>query len=83
VIAGSQYLADYTKTYNKKVSIIPTVIDINRYPVKQHVEKEELVIAWIGSPSTSIYLKEVIQVMETMSDYCQWRDNLENPKVNV
>lgn len=67
VFAGSHYLADYAQRYNRSVSILPTVIDIDRYPCKEHTEKQELAIAWIGSPSTSVYLKALIPVFKTLA----------------
>src|SRR5690606_9242110 len=34
VMAGSQYLADYAKRYNENVHVVPTVVDLERYRVK-------------------------------------------------
>lgn len=60
VIAGNEYLADYArKAGSKQVEIIPTVVDITRYPLKTTVESSMFTIGWIGSPSTSKYLKEI------------------------
>ena len=59
VIAGNAYLAAHARAYNNKVVIIPTVIDMVRYPAKQSGAKkpgEPYVIGWIGTPSTSPYL---------------------------
>ncbi len=59
VIAGNDYLAAYARAYNNNVVVIPTTIDMSRYPAKQTVDKkpgEPYVIGWIGTPSTSPYL---------------------------
>ncbi len=59
VIAGNEYLADYARNFNDDVVVIPTVVDINTYKVAVHNndDSETFVIGWIGSPSTSAYLK--------------------------
>jgi glycosyltransferase involved in cell wall biosynthesis len=62
VIAGNKYIADYARHSGaKKVAEIPTVVDLERYPVKIIEEKknESFTIGWIGSPTTSKYLKTI------------------------
>jgi len=69
VIAGNAYLAAYARAYNVNVVIIPTSIDLARYPVKQITDKEPgepYVIGWIGMPGSLPYLnilKPVFQVL--------------------
>lgn len=68
VIAGNRYLADYaSRAGAKKISIVPTVIDLSRYP-KQYTQtiNEKLVIGWIGSPSTVKYVHDLIPVFEKL-----------------
>jgi glycosyltransferase involved in cell wall biosynthesis len=71
VTAGNAYLAKRAiKAGAKRVEIIPTVIDINRYSLKQTHIKSKLVIGWIGSPSTFQYVKEIESVLvELRSTY--------------
>ncbi|MGC8756811.1 MAG: glycosyltransferase family 4 protein, partial [bacterium] len=59
VVAGNNYLAQHAQLLNKHVSVIPTVVDTDYYkPVEGTKEQEKkLVIGWIGSGSTSVYLK--------------------------
>lgn len=61
VIAGSKYLSDFSKKYNENVNLIPTSIDLKRYPDVPPIEKNNspFTVGWIGSPSTTVYLKEV------------------------
>lgn len=61
VIAGNAYLADYARRAGApRVEIIPTVIDLDRYPVKPAADNSaEFIIGWIGSPSTAPYLHAI------------------------
>jgi glycosyltransferase involved in cell wall biosynthesis len=61
VIAGNQTLADYAMRFNAHVSIIPTVVDLERYTYQppQAASEDMLTIGWVGSRSTSPYLLEV------------------------
>lgn len=53
VVAGNQYLADYAALSGaKNIEIIPTVIDLERYPIKQNVDDEQFIVGWIGTKTT-------------------------------
>lgn len=60
VIAGNDYLADRAfQSGAKKVEVLPTVIDLDRYPLVPGSENEVFTIGWIGSPMTCDYLREI------------------------
>jgi glycosyltransferase involved in cell wall biosynthesis len=61
VLAGSEYLAEYARRFNKHVENLPTVIDLERYPVdkKAHTHGRPFTVGWIGSPSTAQYLHAI------------------------
>ncbi len=64
VIAGNSYLADRArKAGAKRVEIVPTVIDIERYSVAG-APPPPFTIGWIGSPSTSKYLQMLEPVLK-------------------
>lgn len=53
VVAGNDYLADRARDAGaKRIEIIPTVIDMERYPQKKYDNEEEFVVGWIGTKST-------------------------------
>ena len=53
VVAGNQYLADYAaRSGAKNIEIIPTVIDLERYPIKQNADDEQFIVGWIGTKTT-------------------------------
>ncbi len=68
VIAGNRLLADYAARFNRNVTIIPTVVDVGRYRVeKKRVSAGLPVLGWIGSPTTTQYLKPIIPVIRDLS----------------
>jgi glycosyltransferase involved in cell wall biosynthesis len=68
VVAGNAYIASRAKKAGaKKIEIIPTVIDLERYSIKSDTRNRNFNIGWIGSPSTSIYLKSIQSVFEDLA----------------
>jgi glycosyltransferase involved in cell wall biosynthesis len=50
-IVGSNYLADYAKSWQQQVYVLPSSIDLENLPVKVVREKDNpVVLGWIGSP---------------------------------
>jgi glycosyltransferase involved in cell wall biosynthesis len=69
VIAGSDALAKHALQFNQKVSVVPTVVDLNRYPYEEpRVKVEPITIGWVGSRSTSPYLLEVVSALRKLSE---------------
>ncbi len=52
VIAGNAYLAEFARQYNRKVTIVPTTIDVAKYTLRQKPQTDVPVIGWSGSFST-------------------------------
>ena len=69
VIAGNRYLASRaTKAGAKTVQILPTVIDLTRYKVKQLYDNSEVIrIVWIGSPSTVKYILDLSEPLAELA----------------
>lgn len=68
VVAGNDYLADYAiQSGAKNIQLIPTVIDLRRYPkeYKDYVY-DKPIIGWIGTPSTVKYVHDLISVFEKL-----------------
>jgi glycosyltransferase involved in cell wall biosynthesis len=60
VIAGNPYLAARaTAAGAPSVEILPTVIDLDRYPLAPRADRARLTLGWIGSPSTQDYLRHI------------------------
>ena len=57
VMAGNEYLADYAREVNDRVTIIPTTIDTGKYTLgPREAENEMPIIGWSGSHSTAQHL---------------------------
>lgn len=68
VVCGNAYLADYASSAGaRRVAIVPTVIDLDRYTVLPHVARDYFVIGWIGSPSTVRYLEVVMPALTRLA----------------
>jgi glycosyltransferase involved in cell wall biosynthesis len=68
VWAGNSYLGNWAKGAGaKNIVILPTVIDPERYAIKENANHNPVVIGWIGSPTTLKYLNEIRAVLERLS----------------
>jgi glycosyltransferase involved in cell wall biosynthesis len=68
VIAGSEYLAERaTKAGAARVALIPTSIDLNRYPQNPTEPNDIFTIGWIGSPTTAQYLRNLNAVLSAIA----------------
>ncbi|MFG0408006.1 glycosyltransferase family 4 protein [Pseudomonas sp. FYR_11] len=68
VVAGNEYLADRARRAGAaRVEIIPTVVDHERYRVGHRHGVQQLVIGWIGSPSTQKY---VVGIRDSLREAC-------------
>ncbi len=69
VIAGNEFLKDYASQYNKKITVLPTCIDTRIYKPKiKPASKDEVIIGWIGTSFTAIYLDLLSDVYATLAD---------------
>lgn len=67
VVVGNAHLADYARQFAQRVCVIPTVVDLSRYPNQRRVDSSETVrVGWIGTPVTARLLQPLIPVMERL-----------------
>ena len=70
VIAGNDYLADYARRHNSRVTVIPTSVDTDRFvPRASDVRTDERkpIVGWIGSPTTYPYLQSLSEVLREVA----------------
>ena len=69
VVVGNNYLAQYARQFTRNVCVIPSVVDLSRYPVSRTKSvSEEIIIAWIGIPATAEFLKPLLPVFHKLQD---------------
>ena len=69
VIAGNGYLANRAIVAGaKRVEILPTVVDIDRYSVERHPnDNDKFIVGWIGSLVTVKYLDSIAPLLKTLA----------------
>jgi len=69
VIAGNSFLEDYAIKFGKNINVLPTCIDADKYiPSSKPKSKNKIVVGWIGTPSTSLYLSGIKEVFKILSN---------------
>jgi glycosyltransferase involved in cell wall biosynthesis len=67
VIAGNDYLGDRARQARaRRVEFLPSVVDISRYTIKASSPGRPETIGWIGSPSTTKFLRLVAPALTEM-----------------
>jgi glycosyltransferase involved in cell wall biosynthesis len=68
VVAGNPYLAARAKAAGaRRVEIVPTVIDLDRYPIRPAARSGPLTVGWIGTPNTMEYLEGLKPVLRALA----------------
>lgn len=69
VIAGNRTLAQHALQFNSQVSIIPTVVDVDQFSYRApRAENHLITVGWVGSRSTSLYLREIEGALRRLSE---------------
>ncbi len=74
VIAGNSYLAQRAKSAGSlRVEVLPTVVDLARYPHQSRERRGPFTIGWIGSPSTAKYLYGIQEALRSLclEEHCK------------
>jgi glycosyltransferase involved in cell wall biosynthesis len=67
VVVGNSYLADYSRKYNRRVTVIPTGIDTTRYqPADNKNRGGRAVIGWTGTSTSQTYLEMFAPVLRDL-----------------
>ena len=67
VIIGNKYLFSRAQLSGaNQIKIIPSVVDLSRYEAIKSNYNKQLVVGWIGSPSTGKYLLEIESIIKLM-----------------
>ena len=65
VVVGNPHLAQYARQFNPRVAIIPTMVDLARYPERPRAKATSAIrVAWIGTPITAKLLIPLVPVLQ-------------------
>ena len=69
IVAGNPYIADYARTFNANVSIIPTCVDMDTHTVKAQREDGggPVVLGWTGLSTNLGYLEVIEAVLRELA----------------
>lgn len=72
VIVENSHIKNFVQQYCKKVYLITGPIDsVRNYPREYKHDSNKITIGWIGSPSTTIYLRMLDEVLKQLSKKCK------------
>ncbi|MHB8109979.1 MAG: glycosyltransferase family 4 protein [Syntrophorhabdaceae bacterium] len=67
VIAGNRFLMEKTLPFSKKVDVLPTALDANRYIPKDYgTHKESVTLGWIGDHGSIHYMEKMKPIFEKL-----------------
>lgn len=68
VFAGNSYLAHEAQAAGARVLVMPTVVDLDRYPDSPSVpDRDHFTLGWIGSRSTLPYLQAIAPAIDDLA----------------
>jgi glycosyltransferase involved in cell wall biosynthesis len=67
IVAANAYLADFLSRYSSRITIVPSVVETRAVRPRWHEDHSEVVIGWIGSPTTAPYLLRLTRVLARVS----------------
>ena len=69
VVVGNNFLAEYARRHSDSVTVIPTAVDTSRFVPRppDAVPRQQLVVGWIGSPTTFAYLEALAGVLRDVA----------------
>lgn len=69
IVAGNRYISNYCANLGaRRVELLPTVVDLNKYRVKDYCDAEGAPrIVWIGTPETIHLLKSIADSLTALA----------------
>jgi glycosyltransferase involved in cell wall biosynthesis len=67
VLAGNAFLASRAREYARCVEVVPSCVEPSQQRVRAHHERRQATIGWIGSPTTTPYVRAVLPVLARLN----------------
>ena len=88
VSAGNEYLANYSRDFNKDVIVNPTTLDTDIHKRSDRSSGEIIRLGWTGSHSTLVYLEDLLPVLDgletefSLTLICNAKPSVSYPWIN-
>jgi glycosyltransferase involved in cell wall biosynthesis len=66
VVAGNGYLADYARRLNRRVTVVPTSVDTDRFRPVCRPPSPKIVVGWTGSSTSQTHLELFAPVLSEL-----------------
>ncbi len=73
IFVGNQYLYDFAFQWNKNISFMYSVVDENIFKKINIPQSNIFSIGWIGSPSTTKYLFQIVDILNNFPEKNKFR----------
>ena len=67
VTAGNEYLAGRAREWAARVEVVPSCVDPESQPLREHADTDVVRIGWIGSQTTRPYVDPVLPVLARLN----------------
>ena len=67
VFAGSPVLARWARRHTRRVSLVPTVVDADAYPVRPPRTEGPVTLGWVGAPAGRAYVESLRPVLQDLA----------------
>lgn len=68
VITANATLATDAQPYARRVEVVPSCVDPDAQPMREHAEHETVTVGWIGSHSTVGYLEPLLPILRRLNE---------------
>lgn len=66
VVAGNRYLAEWFGPHARRLEILPTAVDTERYTPRPRADEGRFVIGWIGTSSNLGFVREIAPALQAV-----------------
>lgn len=73
VVCGNPTIAAYVEQFGKPTTILPTIVDLDRYTPRAQSNENELTVGWIGTHSTFAYWRTLLPVFRRLAQTHRFR----------
>jgi glycosyltransferase involved in cell wall biosynthesis len=67
IVAANAYLAEFLSRYSSRITIVPSVVEPRAVRPRNHADGPDLVLGWIGSPTTARYVHPLTRAISRVA----------------